>query len=135
MKARIVGRAGLIGRKLTQGCIPTGNGMKIEQLNLFGGLVMGLAKRKKFGALILLTNLAKHGAGRPHGFRTSFRTWVQDTNAASFDVAETALAHVLGNKTERAYARSDLLDQRRVLMQKWGDHVTGEAAQVVRLRG
>lgn len=74
-------------------------------------------------------------AGRPHGFRTSFRTWVQDTNAASFDVAETALAHIIGNKVERSYARSDLLDQRRVVMQKWSDHVTGAETKVVKLRG
>lgn len=62
-------------------------------------------------------------AGRIHGFRTSFRTWVQDTNAAGFDVAETALGHVMGSKVERAYARSDLLDQRHILMQKWADFV------------
>ena len=74
-------------------------------------------------------------AGRPHGLRTSFRTWVQDTNAATFDVAETALAHIVGNKVERSYARSDLLDQRRILMQKWADYVTGEAAKVVKIRG
>lgn len=54
--------------------------------------------------------------GRPHGFRTSFRTWVQDTDAASFDVAETAIAHRVGSKGERFYARSDMLGQRRVLM-------------------
>lgn len=43
----------------------------------------------------------------PHGMRTSFRTWVQDTDAAHFDVAETALAHIIGSKVERSYARSD----------------------------
>ena len=48
-------------------------------------------------------------AGRPHGFRTSFRTWAQDTEACTYDVAETVLAHKIGNKTERSYARSDLL--------------------------
>lgn len=73
--------------------------------------------------------------GKPHGFRTSFRSWVQDTNAATFDVAETALAHTIGSKVERSYARSDLLDQRRILMQKWADHVTGKASKVVSLRG
>ncbi|MEX1236453.1 MAG: integrase arm-type DNA-binding domain-containing protein [Roseovarius sp.] len=67
-------------------------------------------------------------AGRPHGFRTSFRSWIQDTNAAPFDVAETALAHIVGSKIERSYARSDLLDQRRALMERWGRFVTGEAA-------
>ena len=74
-------------------------------------------------------------AGRPHGLRTSFRSWVQDTNAAPFDVAETALAHIVGSKIERSYARSDLLDQRRALMERWGRFVTGEAAgDVVKLR-
>lgn len=73
-------------------------------------------------------------AGRPHGFRTSFRSWVQDTNAASYDVAEAALAHLVGNRVERSYARSDMLDQRAALMQRWSDHVTGVAAKVVPLR-
>ena len=73
--------------------------------------------------------------GRPHGFRSSFRTWVQDTNAATYEVAETALGHVIGSKVERAYARSDLLDQRRILMQKWADFVTGAEAKVIKLRG
>ena len=74
-------------------------------------------------------------AGRTHGFRTSFRTWVQDTEAASYEVTETALSHIIGNKVERSYARSDLLDQRRILMQKWADFVTQSEAKVVLLRG
>lgn len=64
-------------------------------------------------------------AGRPHGFRTSFRTWVQDTNACSYDVAETALAHRVGGKVERSYARSDMLEQRREVMARWAAFVTG----------
>lgn len=73
--------------------------------------------------------------GTPHGLRTSFRTWVQDTEAASYDVAETALAHIIGKKVERSYARSDLLDPRRILMEKWAQYVTGENGKVVPLRG
>lgn len=71
--------------------------------------------------------------GRPHGLRTSFRTWVQDTEAATFDVAETALGHIIGGKVERAYARSDLLEPRRALMEKWARFVTGGSAQVISL--
>ena len=70
-----------------------------------------------------LDNLGE--AGRPHGFRTSFRTWVQDTGAAPYDVAEAALGHVLGGKVERTYARSDLLELRRPLMEAWARFVTG----------
>jgi len=77
----------------------------------------------------ILNNMGE--AGRPHGFRTSFRTWVQETDACGFDVAEMALGHVIGNKTERAYARSDLLERRRTVMTSWGSYVSGEAANVV----
>lgn len=71
--------------------------------------------------------------GRAHGFRSSFRSWVQDTEAATYDVAETALGHVIGGKVERSYARSDLLDRRRVLMERWAQHVTGSTAEVVQI--
>jgi integrase len=73
-------------------------------------------------------------AGRPHGFRTSFRTWAQDTDQP-WDLSEAILGHSIGNRVERAYARSDLLDRRRVVMDKWAAHVTAQSAQVVRLRG
>jgi integrase len=73
-------------------------------------------------------------AGRPHGFRTSFRTWVQDTEVCSFEVAETILGHSIGNKVERTYARSDLLDQRRITMDKWAAHVTGNQVVIGPLR-
>lgn len=65
-------------------------------------------------------------AGRPHGLRTSFRTWVQDTEAATYDVAETALGHTIGGKVERSYARSDLLDRRRDLMDRWAVFVCAQ---------
>lgn len=61
--------------------------------------------------------------GTPHGFRTSFRTWVQDTDACSYDVAEMVLGHKIGGIVERTYARSDLLEQRRTAMKNWADYV------------
>lgn len=71
--------------------------------------------------------------GRPHGLRTSFRTWVQDTDACGYDVAETILGHVVGGKVERAYARSDMLDRRRPVMQAWSDYVTKAAKNVIQM--
>ncbi|WP_240611655.1 tyrosine-type recombinase/integrase [Roseovarius nitratireducens] len=73
--------------------------------------------------------------GRPHGFRTSFRTWVQDTDATGWEVSETVLAHTIGGRVERSYARSDMLERRRPVMQAWADYVTGAEADstVVRL--
>ena len=70
---------------------------------------------------------------RPHGFRSSFRTWCAEATDTSEQVAETALAHVTGSKVQRAYRRTDFLEQRRALMQRWADHVTGGTGEVVRL--
>ena len=61
-------------------------------------------------------------AGVPHGFRSSFRDWCSDTGQTR-ELAESALAHVVANRTEAAYARSDLFDRRRVLMQAWADYL------------
>ena len=60
----------------------------------------------------------------PHGFRSSFRDWVIEQTDTSWAVGEAALAHTIGNSTEQAYARSDLFDRRRVLMQQWADYIT-----------
>jgi integrase len=73
--------------------------------------------------------------GRPHGFRTSFRTWVQDTDACGFEVAETVLAHTIGGKVERTYARSDLLERRALVMDAWARFVTGQEQNVVSING
>jgi len=54
-----------------------------------------------------------------HGFRSSFRDWVGDMTDYPREVAEEALAHIVGNATERAYRRSDAFDKRIVLMQSW----------------
>ncbi len=55
----------------------------------------------------------------PHGFRSAFRMWCGD-HGHDRDLAEMALAHTVGDETERAYARSDLLARRRTLMDAWG---------------
>lgn len=64
-------------------------------------------------------------AGRPHGFRSSFKDWTRATGGATWEVAETQLAHKVGGVVERAYARDDLLDQRREAMVRWAAFVTG----------
>ena len=58
-----------------------------------------------------------------HGFRTSFRTWVQEQTNTAHEVAERALAHKTTNKVEAAYARSDLFDKRRKLMDAWANFI------------
>ena len=59
-----------------------------------------------------------------HGFRTSFKTWTMEQTDTPWAVGEVALAHQLGGSVEQVYARSDLFDRRRVLMQKWADYLT-----------
>ena len=61
--------------------------------------------------------------GRPkltvHGFRSTFRDWCAESTDYPREVAEQALAHVLGDKVEAAYRRGDLLGKRRQLMEDW----------------
>ena len=71
---------------------------------------------------------------RPHGFRSSFRDWCAEATDTPREIAEAALAHTDGTKTERAYRRTDYLDQRRGLMEQWARFVTGRSAGVVPLR-
>jgi len=68
-----------------------------------------------------------------HGFRTSFRTWTQEQSNAPREVAEAALAHVIKDKSEAAYARSDLFDKRRKMMESWAGYLAVKRGEVVRL--
>lgn len=57
-----------------------------------------------------------------HGFRSSFRDWCSEHGYAR-DLAERALAHTVKSQVEAAYHRTDLLEQRRPMMQAWSDYV------------
>ena len=70
---------------------------------------------------------------RPHGFRTSLRTWLAEATDAPHEVAETMLGHVVDGSVVRAYRRTDFLEQRRVLAERWAGHVTGGTGQVLKL--
>ena len=61
-----------------------------------------------------------------HGFRSSFKDWCLSETSSSWAVSEAALAHNLGNSMESAYARTDLFDRRRVLMDEWAAFVGGD---------
>jgi integrase len=58
-----------------------------------------------------------------HGFRSSFRDWCSEKGYPR-DLAERSLAHAVQNKVEAAYHRTDLLEQRRPMMQAWADFIT-----------
>ena len=70
----------------------------------------------------------------PHGLRSTFRDWAAKQGIER-DLAEMALAHVVGTEVERAYRRTDMIERRRGLLEAWGKAVRGEAlgANIVRL--
>jgi integrase len=69
-----------------------------------------------------------------HGFRATFRTWASECTKYPREVCELSLAHDERDQTEAAYSRSNLLEQRRALMQEWGDYCTRTADNVVNMR-
>lgn len=71
--------------------------------------------------------------GSVHGFRSSFRQWAQEATDYPREVAELALAHRVGSAVERAYARSDLFDRRRKMMDEWAAYVSREPLKLVRV--
>lgn len=73
-------------------------------------------------AMTMVLRRMKRGDITVHGFRSTFRDWAGETTATAREVLEAALAHTLGSKTEAAYARGDLFEKRRVLMDAWGTY-------------
>jgi integrase len=63
-----------------------------------------------------------------HGFRSSFRDWARDVAHAPREIAEEALAHAVGNQTERSYRRGDALERRRELMSAWSSYVSSTSS-------
>ena len=70
---------------------------------------------------------------RPHGFRSSLRDWLAEATDAPHEVAETMLGHTVGGSVERAYRRTDYIDQRRILVERWANFVTGKSGNVIEL--
>jgi integrase len=98
-----------------------------ERIFLGGrGVFLALLKRIRSGLTI-------------HGFRSSFRDWCAERTAVENHVVEQALAHSIGNATERAYRRSDLFTKRARLMDAWASYCSSTPAAadatVVPMRG
>ena len=64
-----------------------------------------------------------------HGFRATFKTWASERTSFQNEIAETALAHAIGDKVEQAYRRGDLFEKRRRLMQQWATFCNTAPAQ------
>ena len=70
-------------------------------------------------------------AAVPHGFRSTFRDWAAEETNHPREVVEAALAHMVQNKVEAAYARSDLFERRRRLMDEWAAYVDGDRRSAI----
>lgn len=92
--------------------------------------------RKELSDMVITSFLRKQNApsttkdrvATAHGFRSSFRDWCSE-NGYARDLAERALAHTVANQVEAAYHRTDLLEQRRPMMQAWSDFITKQPEQ------
>lgn len=112
----------------------------VQQAKALGGneLVFESTKRGKALSDATLSKLVKELGFEVdiHGFRTSFRTWTQEQTNFPREVAEAALAHGIKDKAEAAYARSDLFEKRRMMMESWAAYLAMDGtAKVVNLNG
>ncbi|WP_171180685.1 site-specific integrase [Ruegeria sp. HKCCD8929] len=98
---------------------------------LFPGVRKGVISDMTMSGLMKRRGLIE----RPHGFRSSFRDWVAETQGAPHDVAETCLGHIVGGSVERAYKRTDFLEQRRVLMEAWGSNLVVKMTKAIESNG
>lgn len=80
---------------------------------------------KHLSNMAMLTLLKRLGRNdiTVHGFRSTFRDWAAECTNYPRELAESALAHILSDKTEAAYQRGDLLEKRRIMMQEWADFI------------
>lgn len=75
--------------------------------------------------LVLLARMGRDDL-TVHGFRSTFKDWARECTNYPNEVSEAALAHVIGDETEAAYARGDLFDKRRKLMNDWAAYCDGK---------
>jgi integrase len=100
------------------------------------GFLFANARQGVISDMTLSRMMERRGLeARPHGFRTSLRTWLAEATDAAHEVAEAMLAHTVDGGVVRAYRRTDYLEQRAKLAERWADHVTGGAGHVVKLVG
>ena len=83
----------------------------------------------------LLRRLKVADRATVHGFRSAFRDWSAECTHAPHAIMELSLAHAVGSAVEAAYARSDLFDRRRALMDQWASYLTSADEGVVQLHG
>lgn len=86
-------------------------------------------------AMDMLLRRMKIDDATVHGFRSSFRDWAGECTSFPREIAEAALAHLVGNAVERAYRRGDALEKRREMMLAWAAFLQPQPGNVVALSG
>jgi integrase len=97
----------------------------------------GTRPKSHISNMTLASALATAGAGAftVHGMRSAFRDWVGEETSYPETLAEQALAHIVGDATERAYRRGDALAKRKKLMESWASYIEPKKpGNVVRLK-
>jgi integrase len=91
----------------------------------------GPKRRKPLSNMVFLMLLRRMALDNltVHGFRATFKTWASERTSFQNEISEAALAHIIGDKVEQAYRRSDLFEKRRRLMQQWAMFCTTAPAQ------
>jgi integrase len=91
-----------------------------------GCIFPGPQRSKPLSNMAMLQTLRRMGRDSltVHGFRATFRDWAAERTSFSREVAEAALAHVVGDKVEAAYRRGDLFEKRHKLMNAWATFCT-----------
>jgi integrase len=107
----------------------------IERLaELRGGEFVFLGQREGMPlssmALEMVMRRMKAEGATVHGFRSAFRDWAGNETHFARELAEAALAHVIGDRAEQAYRRGDALEKRRALMEAWASFVEPRHAAV-----
>jgi integrase len=102
----------------------------LENLSRTNDYLFSVREDKPMSNMAMLTFLKKQ-MNQPtltvHGFRSTFRDWAAEVSTFPRELAESALAHVLSDKTEAAYQRGDLLSKRRAMIQSWCDFCLGDS--------
>lgn len=93
----------------------------------------GARAGRPLSAMSMTMRLRDLGGGEytVHGFRSSFRDYIAEETPHARGIAEAALAHIVGDATERAYRRGDALEKRRGLMVDWEAHLISKRGENV----
>jgi integrase len=102
---------------------------KLEKIKTGEYVFPGQARNKPLSSMAMEMVLRRMNIedATVHGFRSSFRDWAGNVSNFPREITETAMAHVIGDKAEQAYRRSDALEKRRRLMEAWAAYCEPKA--------